>query len=112
MAGYHAHIYFDAGQERLAHALRQQIVDRFRLPVGQVHPRPVGPHPKGMFQVLFSETQFGSFVPWLMAARGGLDVLVHRDTGDDLSDHTQYVLWLGNSLPLRLDVLQTIPAAP
>ena len=45
-------------------------------------------------------------MPWLMLNRGGLDVLVHPETGDAYDDHLANALWLGKPLPLRLDVLR------
>ena len=38
-----------------------------------------------------------------MLNRGGLDVLLHPETGDDLADHTAHAVWLGEKLPLRLE---------
>jgi DOPA 4,5-dioxygenase len=40
-----------------------------------------------------------------MLNRHGLAVLVHPETGRDLADHTAHAAWLGEMLPLRLDVL-------
>ena len=59
-----------------------------------------------MYQVAFAPEEFGRFVPWLMLNRGGLDVLVHPQTGDAYADHTEHASWLGAPLPLRLDVLR------
>ena len=36
---------------------------------------------------------------------GGLNVLVHPITGDELRDHRDWALWLGQSRPLDLSVL-------
>jgi DOPA 4,5-dioxygenase len=33
-------------------------------------------------------------------------VFTHPNTGDDLGDHTQHVIWLGASERLRLDFFQ------
>jgi len=57
-----------------------------------------------MFQIAFAPGMFGAFVPWLMLNRDGLAVLVHPETGDDLTDHTTHAAWLGAILPLRLEV--------
>jgi DOPA 4,5-dioxygenase len=38
-----------------------------------------------------------------MLNRGGLDVLVHPQTGDSYDDHAIHALWLGTRLPLRLE---------
>ena len=43
-----------------------------------------------MYQVAFSPEEFARFVPWLMLNRGGLDVLVHPQTGDAYADHTEH----------------------
>jgi DOPA 4,5-dioxygenase len=59
-----------------------------------------------MFQIAFPAALFGAFVPWLMLNRGGLAVLVHPETGDDLTDHTKHAAWLGAPLPPRLDVFK------
>ena len=42
-----------------------------------------------MFEVnIFTPTQFGAFIPWLVINRGPLNALVHPNTGDDLRDHS------------------------
>ncbi len=99
---YHAHIYFDAKEEEFARDLRKQISGKFSVVVGRMHLQPVGPHPKAMFQVLFSSELFATLVPWLQSARKKLDVLIHAESGNDMEDHTQLAMWLGNSLPLDL----------
>ena len=59
-----------------------------------------------MYQIAFAAAEFPRLVPWLMLNRDGLDVLVHPLSGDSLADHTQFAMWLGQALPLRLDVLR------
>ena len=44
-----------------------------------------------------------------MLNREGLDVLVHPLTDDSVADHTQFALWLGTPLPLRIEVLRRGP---
>jgi aromatic ring-cleaving dioxygenase len=101
--GFHAHIYYDARTKPVAEALREAIAAQFTTELGSWHDEPVGPHPVSMYQVAFAPEEFGRFVPWLMLNRGGLDVLVHPQTGDAYEDHTGHALWLGSKLPLRLD---------
>ena len=43
---------------------------------------------------------------WLALNRGDLTVFVHPNTGQDLEDHRDRALWLGEQVPLLLDVLQ------
>ena len=67
----------------------------------------VGLVPQSMYQVAFLREMLAAFLPWLMLNRDGLTVLLHPETGDDLTDHTTHAAWLGAMLPLRLDVFRT-----
>ena len=98
---FHAHIYFDPETRNAAVALREEIGRRFGLRLGRVHDKPVGPHTKAMFQVVFEEKDFAGFASWLMLNRKDLDVLIHPETGNDLLDHTKHAMWLGT--PLAID---------
>ena len=104
ISGFHAHVYFDPEQRDEAVYLRWEVGSRFRVRLGSIHDVAVGPHPKGMFQIVIANDQFGIVVPWLMLNRQGLDVLVHPETGDDVADHTRFAIWMGQDLPLELDV--------
>ncbi|MGH7062900.1 MAG: DOPA 4,5-dioxygenase family protein [Stellaceae bacterium] len=106
IAGYHAHIYYDSLTRAKAERLRRGIGERFESRLGNWHDEPVGPHPIAMYQVAFAAAEFPLLVPWLMLNRDGLNVLVHPSTGDSLADHTRHALWLGDRLPLRLDILR------
>jgi aromatic ring-cleaving dioxygenase len=106
IAGYHAHVYYAPETRAVAERLRAAIGGGFAAQLGRWHDVPVGPHPTAMYQVAFEVAEFPRLVPWLMLNRGGLDVLVHPLTGDDYEDHARYALWLGERLPLRLDVLR------
>jgi aromatic ring-cleaving dioxygenase len=107
--GYHAHIYYAPKTRSAAERLRAGIGERFQARLGSWHDEPVGPHPVAMYQVAFATEEFPALVPWLMLNREGLDVLVHPLTGDSVADHTCFALWLGNALPLRVDVLRRGP---
>jgi len=101
IASYHAHIYFDPGEAReRAAKVRELIGQRFVARLGSWHDKPVGPHPKPMYQVAFAVDLFPSFVPWLMLNRQGLTVLVHPNTRWPRADHLTHALWLGEILPL------------
>ncbi len=104
--GYHAHVYYRPDQRIAAAALRARIDEQFVVKLGRWHDRPVGPHPRAMYQVAFEVRQFADLVPWLALNRGELDVLVHPETGDDLADHRDHAVWLGEPLALRLHVFQ------
>ena len=107
---YHAHIYYDpsATRERAAD-LRERVAANFpEARIGRWHDELVGPHLRPMYQVAFPSTIFASFLPWLMLNRDGLAVLVHPETGDAYRDHSQHAAWLGEKLPLNLDVLKDV----
>jgi DOPA 4,5-dioxygenase len=59
-----------------------------------------------MYQVAFLPSQFGKVVPWLIIHREELNILDHPETGDDLADHTEHSLWLGEKLELNVEVLR------
>jgi DOPA 4,5-dioxygenase len=95
-------MYFDEATHELAARLRQRIQQDFSVRVGRLHTDLVGPHPMWSCQIVFDATQFDALIPWLDAEREGLSVLVHAVTGDDYLDHTAYVYWLGQSVPLNV----------
>lgn len=104
---YHAHLYFDhdsPAQLTKVEQVVQKIKESFDFPVGRIHAKPVGPHPKGSCQILFSEEESKHFVEWLDNNRLGLDVLIHKVTGDEYKDHTENVTWLGGSHSLILSI--------
>lgn len=106
ITGYHAHIYYDPTTRDVAARVREGLGARFEVRLGRWHDKPVGPHPISMYQVAFAVAEFPRVVPWLMLHREGLDVLVHPETGDDVIDHTDYALWLGEKLDLNIDALR------
>lgn len=102
---YHAHVYFDPQQLKQATQLHREL-GRLPVQLGRIHARPIGPHPKPMFQVLFAESDLQLMQSWLEANRGSLDVLIHKETGDHLTDHTMDIEWLGNSQNLKLEIFE------
>jgi DOPA 4,5-dioxygenase len=105
ITGYHAHVYFDEASVEQARALRERVSEQFDYAVGRFHEKNVGPHPRWSFQIAFEADAFGTIVPWLALNRKGLTVFVHAVTGDDIYDHTELVMWLGESVELELDAL-------
>ncbi len=106
ITGYHAHVYYRAETKPEATRLRQALADRFDVRLGRWHDRPVGPHPCWSYQVAFEPALFGEIVPWFTLNRRGLVVFVHPQTGDDIADHTDYAIWLGEMPELDLDALR------
>lgn len=104
--GFHAHVYYQAENKAKAEKLRAAIEREFDTTLGRWHDNPVGPHPEGSYQVAFAPEIFGNFVPWLALNRDGLTVFVHPQTGDDMADHADFAMWLGDSATLDLDALR------
>lgn len=98
---YHAHVYYSVESKSKATALRSDLDALFDVQLGRMHDTPVGPHLAPMYLVAFSLEEFEKIVPWLMLNRNGLDILVHPETGNDLEDHSDHALWLGNKLDLN-----------
>lgn len=103
-AKYHAHVYFDEKTTDQARELGQNAVKLFGVEMGRVHQKRVGPHPHWSCQLSFGSKQFDEVIPWLDRHRGGLNILVHGVTGNDLEDHTANASWLGNPVKLKLSV--------
>ncbi len=101
---FHAHIYFDADQVDRARALAEAARARFGVSVGHFHERPVGPHPRGSCQLTVAPDQFGDFAQWVALNRDGLTIFAHATTGNDLTDHTEHVIWFGPSEALDLSI--------
>ena len=102
---FHAHIYYDPEDVEQARALAAAVQARFGVPVGHLHLRPVGPHPRGSVQLTVPPQLFGEVAEWLALNRSGLTIFAHASTGDDLADHQEHVVWFGPSEPLDLSVL-------
>jgi aromatic ring-cleaving dioxygenase len=105
IAGYHAHVYFDAASREQARALCAAAGRTLGVTVGRLHDKPVGPHPRGSCQLAFGAERFAAVIPWLILNRNGLTVFAHAETGNALKDHTEHVLWLGPSETLNLAAL-------
>ena len=105
---WHAHVYFDAGSRDAAWAFREAIVQHFgaKIEMGRFHERPVGPHPQWSYQIAFAPGKFAEVVGWLALNHGQLDVFLHPNTGDQLSDHRDCAVWIGKAYALDLNALR------
>lgn len=102
--GYHSHIYFDADTLAQAECLIHDISDLCPMVIGRVHQKPVGPHPMWSCQIAYGAEWFATIMPWLALNRDGLIVFTHPMTGDDLADHRDYAIWMGQPQPLNLSI--------
>lgn len=111
IAGFHAHVYFDANTLAQASALCEEAARRFSLKMGRIHQKPVGPHPDWSCQLAFAPALFGELIPWLALHRGGLVVFIHPITGNDRLDHSEHAIWMGALRPLDLSALPETPVS-
>jgi DOPA 4,5-dioxygenase len=108
ITGYHAHVYYsaaDAAEKDAAAKLRAAVEDRFDVVMGRWHDKPIGPHPRGSYQIAFAPDQFAALVPWLVLNRGPLTIFLHPETGDAIREHTELAIWLGEREALKLEAL-------
>ena len=104
--GYHAHIYYDLTKTRsAAERVCAGLGKKFEVEIEEFRDTPRGPHPISNVLVIFKPDQFEHVVPYLMLNRDGLDVLVHPLTTDAVEDHSNYAIWLGNPVELKLHTL-------
>jgi DOPA 4,5-dioxygenase len=101
---FHAHIYYDPEEVELAKRLAAAAQERFPIAVGHFHLRPVGPHPRGSVQLTVPSDLFGDVAQFLALNRGPLTIFAHAETGDDLADHSEHVIWFGPSEALDLSI--------
>jgi len=104
--GYHAHVYFDADTLDQARILCEQATEKFGVKMGRIHERLVGPHVDWSCQLAFGHEQLADVVLWLALNRDGLVILLHPLTGDDLADHTEHAIWMGEVRPLDVGMFR------
>ncbi len=107
---YHAHIYFTLDEMKLAEQVRENIIKA--LPqltyAGQLIPIPIGPHPKPMFEIHIPADSINYAMASIDAVRQGLSVLIHPVQHDEMAAHTSDSRWLGEKLPLNLEILKQL----
>ncbi len=104
---YHAHLYYPVSEIENAKKVIDKVVENFDFKIGRMWDKPVGPHPVGSCQITVPVKALNHFIPWLMKNRDQYDIFFHANTGDDLFDHTQMVMWLGREHSLNLDLFQS-----
>ncbi|KAF8953800.1 hypothetical protein CPC16_005052 [Podila verticillata] len=115
---YHFHLYYfenNAKSRASAVVIRNrlgELVDQGYLKVvpqtiyGGVFPGPTGPHVIGSFEVWCPIEGFARMFSWFTLNRGSHSVLVHPLTKEQLVDHTDRAIWMGQSLPLDFEIFK------
>ncbi|KAK6205397.1 dopa 4,5-dioxygenase family-domain-containing protein [Scheffersomyces amazonensis] len=113
---YDFHIYYYAHNKKSleeSDALRAKLLADFpedsangsilvkKLPTDKI----IGPHPTQFWEADVRRPEvFIKVLSWFQLYHGNLSVLIHPQTGDDLEDHTNRALWLGEKVTLLTDV--------
>lgn len=99
---YHAHVYWHTPEQRLTALNLRESLEQMGCALGTVHDKAIGPHPAPMYQVNYHSVNQTQVEQYLSNNHEGVSILLHEDTGDHVTDHTQGVRWLGE--PLVLDI--------
>ncbi len=105
---YHAHIYFTPDEMATAAQVREDIIKH--LPqltyTGQLIPISIGPHPLPMFEMHIPAGTINFALATIDKLRKEFSVLIHPVQTNELEAHTNAARWLGEKLPLNLNVLK------
>ncbi|MET0289120.1 MAG: DOPA 4,5-dioxygenase family protein [Pseudoxanthomonas sp.] len=98
---YHAHVYFDEDTYVKADRLRQWVIERFPVELGNWNLEPRGPHVTPSYYFGFTNDLLPVLVPWLQLNSLGLTILLHPNSDDPRADHLYYTLWVNRSQPVN-----------
>jgi len=101
ITSYHAHIYFDEDTYAKAALLRQWVIERFPVELGNWNLEPRGPHVTPSYYFGFTNDLLPVLVPWLQLNSLGLTILLHPNSDDPRADHLYYTLWVNRSQPVN-----------
>lgn len=106
---YHVHVYYDDSNLELIKEIRKHLWDLFSdnsfIQIGKMYDHPIGPHPQAQFVVAIHHTFLQFVFNFFMKNRQGLSVLIHPETGNEIKDHTDHLVWMGTPLTLDLSRL-------
>ena len=105
---FHVHVYFSESEIELAARVRENLSEA--LPkltyIGRPITKPIGPHSKPMFEIHIPASEIETATPVIDEMRQGLSVLIHPVQENELDAHTVSAKWLGQKLPLDLEILK------
>ena len=103
---YHFHLYYSLTADQIEKAtriLKKLSQEKEDMPIGRIWEKPVGPHPIGSCQVTVENSRFQEMTEWFLENREDLSLFIHPNTGNDLKDHTEHVIWMGKEYILKTD---------
>lgn len=107
MQTYHGHIYFSENEIELAAIVRENLAKA--IPqltyIGKLIPKQIGPHTKPMFEIHIPSSEINEATRMIDEKRQGLSVLIHPVQENEMEAHTVFTKWLGEELPLDLNIL-------
>ena len=112
MEKFHSHLYFNDDNFIKAQHLADLAKRTNFFDFITISEKPIGPHPLGMVEAHFSNLNYKAAIEWLKKNRGDFSVLIHRDSGDDFSDHTEGIVWFGTKLKLNFLFFDLIKKTP
>ncbi len=65
-----------------------------------------------MIEVHFLEVDLVKVQPWLDQQRGDLSILIHEETGNDVRDHSEKIMWLGSPVFIDFEFFELIKMHP
>ncbi len=109
---FHAHIYVDDQNLDEIHKL-STLANLSNIFIHQeIYKKPIGPHPLGMLELHFNDQFYSKAIEWLKNHHNNFSTLIHKDTGDDVRDHTENILWLGTPLKIDFSFFELIKKYP
>jgi DOPA 4,5-dioxygenase len=112
MALYHAHIYFDLQDLQKVLKLSSSAATQSFFVYNQTYEKPIGPHPLPTLELHFKKSDYEIAVKWLKENHNAFSTLVHFETGDDVRDHSENILWLGKPQKLDFEFFELIKTRP
>ncbi|WP_127716215.1 DOPA 4,5-dioxygenase family protein [Halobacteriovorax sp. HLS] len=103
---FHIHLYYTSESIHYAKELCELISTKFSVSIGRFHEKNVGPHPMWSVQILVEPDLFGDVLSFVALKRKDLIVFSHPVTGDDLKDHRDYAIWMGEIRELNLSIFK------
>ncbi len=100
---YHFHIYFNRNQLSTLKTVLEKLEGLDNIQIGRIRETPIGPHPTGSCQISVKGGNVEKMLAWFLVERRGLDIFIHPLSGDEIKDHTDYTVWIGQPHQLNLN---------